>query len=395
MATAPEELPFHLRGNDAPVAEELTETSLRVEGAIPPELRGSFLRNGPNPRESTAHWFMGEGMVHGVHLEDGRASGYRNRWIKGKAFTEGANFVDEEGNVDYEAGVGNTNVVCHAGRILALVESSFPHLLTRDLETVGAYDFGGKLKSAMTAHPKLCPITGEMHFFGYGFAPPLLSYHRVDAGGALVQTELIDVPGPTMMHDFAITEKNVIFMDLPIIFSPEALMAGGMPYVWSDDYGARLGVMPRGASASQVRWYEIEPCYAFHSMNASERDGRIVLDVARYPELWRENASQFEQAFLHRFEIDPASGKVSEAALDERPMEFPRVDPRREGLPNRFGYAASSEVRDGVAATERRQRPFEVRSPVRRRRGSRLRPRPTSRRGRLRSRGPRARTRAT
>ena len=83
----------------------------------------------------------------------------------------------------------------------------------------------------MTAHPKLDPETGELHFFGYRFLPPFLTYYRLDADGALVQSEVIDVPGPTMIHDFAITARHVIFMDLPIVFNLERAMSRqGFPY---------------------------------------------------------------------------------------------------------------------------------------------------------------------
>jgi carotenoid cleavage dioxygenase-like enzyme len=347
-SAAPAELPFHLRGNYAPVAEEITAFDLPVEGALPPELRGLYVRNGPNPRSGTSpHWFTGDGMVHGVRLEGGRASWYRNRYVRTRVYEEGLSFVGEDGSVDRSVGVSNTNVVGHAGKLFALVESSFPMCLGPELQTLGVWDFDGRLATAMTAHPKLCPRTGEMHFFGYAFAPPFLVYHRVDAGGCLVQSEEIAVPGPTMIHDFAITEGHVVFMDLPVVFTPELAMQGRFPYQWSDGYGARLGVMPRGGHGADVRWLEIEPCYVFHPFNAFEEGSRIVLDVARYPELWRRGSEGFDPAYLHRFVLDAAAGKVSEQRLDDRAIEFPRVDDRRNGLPTRFGYAAANRLGAG------------------------------------------------
>jgi carotenoid cleavage dioxygenase len=346
MATAPSAatLPFHLRGNFAPVFEEVTAQDLEVRGAIPPELRGCYYRNGANPKSGTsAHWFLGDGMIHGVALEDGEARWYRNRWVRTRFLAdEKAVLVRPDGTVDRTVGHANTNIVCHAGRLLALVESSFPTEMTRELETTGVYDFGGRLETAMTAHPKLCPETGEMHFFGYGFAPPYLTYHRVDARGELVQSEVIEVRGPTMIHDFAITERHVVFMDLPVVFSIDRATQGTPPYVWSDDYGARLGVMPRGGSGGEVRWFEIDPCYAFHALNAFADGERVVLDVTRYPSLWREHANDFETARLHRFTLDLAAGTVREQALDDRRVEFPRVDPRREGRRHRYGYAVGT-----------------------------------------------------
>ena len=92
--------------------------------------------------------------------------------------------------------------------------------ITNDLETVGCYDFGGKLNDSMTAHPKICPTTGEMHFFGYGnIFEPHVTYHRANADGELTVNRPLEVKALTMMHDFALTEGHVIFMDLPIVFN--------------------------------------------------------------------------------------------------------------------------------------------------------------------------------
>ncbi len=350
-ATEEPTVPFHLRDNYAPVMDELTATDLPVIGSLPAELSGRYLRNGPNPRSGrSAHWFLGDGMIHGIRLRDGRAEWYRNRWVRTRALDEpGARMIGDDGSVDRTIGVANTHVVGHAGRILALVESSFPHELTPDLDTVGVCDFDGRLESAMTAHPKMCPVTDEMHFFGYGFFEPYLTYHRVSPAGELVQTEIIDVPGPTMIHDFSITETHVIFMDLPVVFDLEIAMSGGMPYRWDDDYGARLGVMPRGVTGVRPTWFEVEPCYVFHPMNSFDVVGesgsveQIVLDTARYAELWRQGSAEFRNdASLHRFTLDLVAGRAREQPLDDRAIEFPRVADDRVGLRNSVGYAVAT-----------------------------------------------------
>ncbi|MEM7095386.1 MAG: carotenoid oxygenase family protein [Actinomycetota bacterium] len=338
-------LPFHLRGNYAPVSDERTDETLEVTGAIPAELDGLYLRNGANPKSGwSPHWFAGDGMIHGLRLADGQASWYRNRWVQTRALNEsGARMIGDDGTVDRTIGVNNTHVIDHAGKILALVESSFPCELTPELDTVGPYDFGGRLESAMTAHPKICPVTGEMHFFGYGFFEPYLTYHRVSADGELVQSEAIDVPGPTMIHDFSITETQVIFMDLPVVFDLDLAMKGGMPYRWDDDYGARVGVMPRGATGVQPTWFDVDPCYVFHPLNSFDDGDSVVIDTARYPELWRQDSAGFKNdAVLHRWTLDLAAGSVSETSLDDRDIEFPRVPDSLVGLRNRYGYAVGS-----------------------------------------------------
>jgi carotenoid cleavage dioxygenase len=352
ITTAP-----HLLGVYAPVPDELTVTELPVTGAIPPELTGWYLRNGPNPHEAaSAHWFLGDGMVHGVRLDAGRAVSYRNRWVRTTTFTRGARTHDEQGNTDLTAGYANTHVVRHAGRTLALVESSYPYELDcrpgRELDTIGAYDFDGRLRTPMTAHPKTCPTTGELHFFGYGgLSAPYLTYHRADAGGELTVTRPIDVPAPTMMHDFQLTSGHVVFMDLPVVFDLRQARAGvGMPYAWTPDYGARLGVLRRDDPYGGVRWFDIGPCYVFHTLGAHEEAAgqRLVLHVVRYDSLG-DGIQVNGQSSLWRWTIDLATGAVCEEQLDDRGTEFPRMDDRLTGLPYRHGHASTAHGPDGGA----------------------------------------------
>ncbi|GAA1274126.1 carotenoid oxygenase family protein [Pseudonocardia aurantiaca] len=356
--------PLHVTGHLAPVPDEIDARELPVEGALPPELTGRYLRNGPNPLpgEPSPHWFAGHGMVHGIRLRAGRAEWYRNRWVRTAAL-EGGSMIRPDGTVDRSVGVANTHVIAHAGKIMALVESSFPHVLTPELATVGPCDFDGRLTTAMTAHPKCDPVTGELHFFGYGVMPPYLTYHRLSAKGELVTSAEIAVPGPTMMHDFAITDQHAVFLDLPITFSMDRL-ANGMPFGWDDAYGARLGVMPLDRPG-EVRWFDVDPSYVFHVGNAhTDTQGRVVLDAARYAAadavaMWdglghdpaglAADAAATGAARLHRWVLDPATGAVTETPLHDRGVEFPTVDDARVGRPARYRYAvADSGGRAGV-----------------------------------------------
>jgi carotenoid cleavage dioxygenase len=333
---------FFQRDNYAPVSDELTEFDLPVEGAIPAELDGWYLRNGPNPRQATAHWFTGDGMIHGVRIEAGRAAWYRNRWVRTDSFEQDFPLYNADGTRNLRAGTANTHLVNHAGKTLALVESSLPYEITNDLETVGAYDFGGKLVDSMTAHPKICPTTGEMHFFGYGnIFEPHVTYHRADANGELTVNRPLDVKALTMMHDFALTAEHVVFMDLPVVFNMDVALKGDgdMPYRWDDNYGARLGVMRRDDPFGPVRWFEIDPCYVFHVANAYDSGTSIVLQAVRYPELWRASGGFDTDGVLWSWTIDLQTGTVTERQLDNRAVEFPRIDDRLATLPARYAVS--------------------------------------------------------
>jgi carotenoid cleavage dioxygenase len=353
--------PLHVAGHLAPVPDEIDARDLPVEGALPPELTGRYLRNGPNPLpgEPSSHWFTGHGMLHGVRLREGRAEWYRNRWVRTRALAGEPMFTER--GIDLTVGVANTHVVAHAGRIMALVESSLPHLVTPELETLGTCDFDGRLTTAMTAHPKTDPATGELHFFGYGVLPPFLTYHRLSAAGELVTSAEIATPGPTMVHDFAITDRHAVFLDLPMVFSFERL-ADGMPFAWDDSYGARIGVMPLDRPG-EVTWFAVEPNYVFHVGNAhTDPAGRVVLDAARYAEadaahMWNRlgtdpvglasSAAATGAARLHRWTLDPATGSVVEEQVAERGVEFPTVDDARVGRAARYRYAVAVDGRDG------------------------------------------------
>jgi carotenoid cleavage dioxygenase len=331
------EKPFWLRGNMAPVMDEVTAFDLPVEGSIPKDLRGLYARNGANPKDGhSGHWFLGDGMVHGVSIKDGKAEWYRNRWVRTPLFD------GDVPEVPIKQSLANTSIVAHAGRIFALVENALPMEITRELGTAGFFDYGGKLKTPFTAHPKICPLTGEIHFFGYSMRPPFLTYHAADADGTLVRSLEIPIAAPVMMHDFAMTEGHVIFMDLPVVFDMKA-KHGGMPFTWSDSHGARLGIVTRSAGREQVRWVEIEPCFVFHIANAfEEADGTIVIDAAWYKSLWRGGSmSSFsERANFRRWRIGPDASKAQEEFLDDRPMEFPRINDGHAGLPHSVVYAA-------------------------------------------------------
>ena len=349
----------YLNHNFAPVSEEITADTLKVIGELPANLSGMFVRNGPNPQWSPMgqyHWFDGDGMLHGVRINNGQAT-YCNRYVRthgwkieqaaGKAVWSG---LLEPPQMDNPHGryknTANTALVWHAGQMLALNEGGAPHAIKLpDLSTIGKYTYNDQLVSAFTAHPKVDPKNGEMMFFGYSFAPPYLQYSVVSAAGEIVQTVPIDLPMGVMMHDFAITENYTIFMDLPLTFSPERAERGEPPMMFECDRPSRFGIIPRHGNNSNIRWFECSPCYVFHTLNAYEDQDEVVLIACRMSStsVLKADESQTDPDAdiprLHRWKFNLSTGKVREEMLDDVSAEFPRINENLLGQITQYGYA--------------------------------------------------------
>src|SRR3954471_23825061 len=353
------------RSNLAPIPFESDAPFLKISGELPRELNGTLYRNGPNPQFDApgAHWFVGDGMLHAFHLENGRAS-YRNRWVRtakwqaehdaGRALFGGfggRKLPDAPPTDVKDTGVANTNIIFHAGRLLALEEGHLPtEIEPGTLHTRGRTSYDGRLSGPFTAHPKIDPVTGEMVFFGYnagGPFSPLLSFGSVDASGVVTKFDRFEAPYASMVHDFIVTENHLLFPILPLTGSMDRARTGRPPYAWEPDKGGYVGVMKRNGAAGDIVWFRAETCYVFHVMNAWEDGERIVADVMQFeqaPLFSHPDGSPTDpaksRARLCRWTFDLAGNtdRFSQAYLDDVTGEFPRIDDRRAGLPSEHGW---------------------------------------------------------
>ena len=345
----------YLEGPFAPVTEEVTAHDLEVVGTLPPELDGRYLRIGPNPimanvpDPATHHWFTGDGMVHGVRLRDGRAEWYRNRWVRSTRVSEALGEEPVPGERHGGMDTVNTHVIGHAGRTLALVEAGArPVELGEELETVRHTDLDGTLPNGFTAHPKRDPRTGELHAVAYHWALPHLQYIVVGVDGRVRSVEPIPLDHGPMVHDMSLTERFAVVYDLPVVFDLEVAAQGRpFPYAWTDALPARLGLLPRDGTAADITWFEVEPCYVFHALNAHDEPGpdgtggAVVLEVVRHERTFAQDRVGPADAVpsLWRWTLDLDRGTVTETQLDDQGQEFPRVAEGRVGLPARYGWA--------------------------------------------------------
>ena len=340
---------MYLENNYGPVDVETTLTELTWTGSIPTELTGRFLRNGPNPLNEvdpvSHHWFIGDGMVHGLRLENGRADWYRNRWVRSEGIV--AELGEEVGNRNLSAGSPNTHVIGHAGRTWAIVESGTPPVeLSYELETIGHSPKWG----AFTAHPKVDRETNELHAISYDWARyrDHVKYVVMDAEANTAKVVDIPMPAMSMIHDMSITKNFVVIYDFPVTLSFMALATGSrFPFRWDPEHEARVGLMPRNGGPEEIVWSPVSQSYAYHPMNAYETEGgNVIVDICRYDRMFDGDINgPFGDSTpkLDRWEVSPTLRKVTETRVDDRDQEFPRCHPDLNGKAYRYGYTVAAE----------------------------------------------------
>jgi carotenoid cleavage dioxygenase-like enzyme len=358
----------YLNGNFAPVPSEDDFAELKVTGEIPKGLAGAFFRNGPNPqfapRDDFHHWFAGDGMIHGIYVENGKAR-YRNRYVRtpkwelenkaGHALygTFGNPMTSDPSVLGKDSGVANTNIVWHGGKLLALEEAHQPFALDpRTLESKGYLDYAGTA-ARFTAHPKIDPETGELVFFGYGVGEGYFGeeivYGTADKSGKVTRLDRFKAPFCSMIHDFFVTKNYVAFPVLPLTGSLPRAMSGGPAFAWEPEKGSHIAVMRRDGAISSIKWFETEACYVFHPMNMWDDGDFLYADVMQYDEapLFPKVDGTMNgraRARLARWTFDLKAGTVKREYVDDLTGEFPRLDERRAGLSYRHGYFAANSA---------------------------------------------------
>ncbi len=354
---------------------EYDATDLDVEGEIPKDLQGVYLRNSENPVHPSIgnyHPFDGDGMVHAVHFHDGAAD-YRNRFVRtvgfeaeqeaggplwaGLAERPSRSLRDGWGARGRMKDASSTDVVVHAGRALTSFYQcgDLYRLDPRTLEQLGRETWGGRFPSAfgVSAHAKADPRTGELLFFNYGTREPYMHFGVASAEGELVHYVDVPLPGPRLPHDMAFTERFAILNDCPLFWDPELIAEGVYATRFHRDLPTRFAVVPR--RGGDIRWFEAEPTYVLHWMNAYEDGDEIVLDgyFQADPSPSLEGASTFNERisrFLdmnrmqtrpHRWRFDLATGKTREEPLSDRIMEFGMINGRHRGSDYRYVYSTT------------------------------------------------------
>ena len=365
----------YMTGAWTPQHEEVTAENLEVlEGEIPTDIDGIYLRNTENPIHEPLgryHPFDGDGMIHQISFKNGQAD-YRNRFIPTRCFQAEqiaggslwGGLMDGPGT-SKRPGFGahgglkdsaSTDIILHNGKALATFYQC-GEAYVMDPETL---EFEGVAPwvplDGISAHPKLDERTGELMFFNYSKHPPYMHYGVVDAGGKLVTYVPIPLPGPRLPHDMAFTENWSILNDFPVHWDEKLLERGVHAVRTHKGKPTRFGLIPRHGTTDDLRWFEAEPTYVLHWLNAYEEGDEIILDgyfqenptpephheAGEYSHLMPFLDLHSLQSKLHRWRFNLKDGTTREERLDDRVVEFGMINQAYAGRKNRYVYSVTS-----------------------------------------------------
>jgi carotenoid cleavage dioxygenase-like enzyme len=367
----------YLTGAWTPLHEEVTAYDLPVlEGAVPKDIDGVYLRNTENQIHEPLgryHPFDGDGMIHQIDIRNGEVS-YRNRFVRTRCM-----LAEQEANGSLWGGLmdppgtsrrpgfgahgslkdsSSTDIIVHAGVALStFYQCGEAYCL--DPETL---DHLGVARWApldgVSAHAKVDPHTDELLFFNYSKHAPYMHYGVVDRHGKVINFTPIPLPGPRLPHDLAASAHYTILNDLPAFWDQELLERNIHAVRMHDQLPSRFGILPRHGKADQLRWFEAQPTYVLHFLNAFEAGHEIVMDgyfqENPTPRPHRDAPAGYRQMMayldeysfrsrLHRWRFDMRTGKTHEEPLDDRILEFGMINQQLMGRPYRYGYSSRSK----------------------------------------------------
>jgi carotenoid cleavage dioxygenase len=352
---------------------------LEVIGAIPPGLNGRYIRASADPAYPPLHgsdiFINGDGMIHMLRLEGGHAD-LKTRYVQTEKlalerearralFGKYRNrFTDDPAVAGKDGNTANTSMLWHGGKLFALKEAARPMRLDPEtLETLGYWDFGGKLTAqTFTAHPKRDPRTGELLAFSYnapGEASRFIELYWISPDGEMTRQESLEAPYASMVHDFLVSPHYLAFTICPMLCDWERVRRGESYFVWDPSLPVKVAVVPRREGVAGTRWFTAPKLgMQTHSINAWEDGSLLHMDhfftgsgwLSQFPHVSDPTARELPP-FAERWTMDLAGNadSIAIARLADQIGEMPAIDPRFLGQPTRQFFFGTSNPALGPA----------------------------------------------
>ena len=362
--------------------EELNLENLQVKGTIPKWLSGTLIRNGPAKfevgKEKFQHWFDGLAMLHKFSFKEGKVS-YANKFLESKAY-QSARDTDKISYREFATDPcrsifkrvssmfstkftdnANVNVTKIAERFIAMTETPLPvEFDIQTLKTVGVFAYDDKIESGLTtAHPHYDFVKNEL--VNYATKISRSSNYNVykiaDKTNHRDLIGFIPVEEPAYMHSFAMTENYVILVEYPFVVKPLDLLLSGKPFIenfsWKPENGTRFIIVNR-QNGNLVGTYKSDAFFAFHHVNAFEKQEEIFVDIIAYQDSSIVNALYLDilrgqktdtipTSHIRRYRIPLSGGQVEYEMLSSEAVELPRINYKQYNTKDyRFVYGIST-----------------------------------------------------
>ena len=361
---------------------------ISITGNFPKWLSGTLLRNGPGTfkvgQQRYKHWFDGLAMLHRFTFEKGKVS-YANKFLESKSYHEAM----EQDRIMYSefatdpcrslfsrvmsvfhpqiTDSAKVNLTVLSERFLALAETPIQvEFDPKTLESVGVFQWDKSTFGRMnTVHPQIDQtrnlainlVTRYGAISTYCFKEFSIDANEL-IGRDLATKKTLQ---PSYIHSFGMTENYLIIVEFPLVVNPINLLLWIKPYIenfrWEPNRGTKFHIFDK-STGRLVKTLKSDAFFAFHHVNAFEKDNHIFLDLVTY-----KDNEIIESFYLHRLEdpdmsipagrlqrfklpLNQSTNYVQNNYLNEIPIEMPSIDYARVNTKSDYRYVYGIGLRE-------------------------------------------------
>ncbi len=360
--------------------QELIIDELELSGKLPNWVEGTLLRNGPGTfkagEQNYRHWFDGLAMLHKFTFRDGKVS-YANKFLECNAYSE----AKGEGKIAYSefatdpcyslfdrvkevfnprfTDSAKVNIGKLHGKFVALGEPSLQvEFDPETLKSVGVFAYDTKVKQHVTTvhpHKDNDAIVNLTTRFGRVSNYRFMQLEREQPPQLIARQK---VKEPAYIHSFGMSPNYLILTEYPFVVNPLSILFHAKPFIenykWKPDRGTQIYIFDRH-TGELVKQTETDPFFAFHHINAFERQGELIFDMVTYPDpeiidafyldRIRAEDKKLPGGEIRRYRLDPTGkGKVGSEILSDEGVELPRFDYDSLNMDGEYRYVYSIGV---------------------------------------------------